>query len=70
LHYVVYIAENDFGKINAFSLSGLIFCAVAILLCVYRGKLLDGGGGGGGGCSDCDGRGSVGRVAFSCHFRV
>jgi len=61
------LQENDFGKINAFSLSGLIFCAVAILLCVYRGKLLDGGGGG---CSDCDGRGSMGRVAFSCHFRV
>lgn len=29
------LLENDFGKINAFSLSGLIFCAVAILLCVY-----------------------------------
>jgi len=62
------LQENDFGKINAFSLSGLIFRAAAILLCVYRGKLLDAGGGGG--CSDCDGRGSMGRVAFSCHFRV
>jgi len=34
LYVVLYTAENDFGKINAFSLSGLIFCAVAILLCV------------------------------------
>lgn len=29
-HYI--LRENDFGKINAFSLSGLIFCVVAILL--------------------------------------
>lgn len=63
------LQEYDSGKINAFSLSGLIFRGTAaILLCVYRGKLLDAGGGGG--CSDCDGRGSMGRVAFSCHFRV
>lgn len=40
------------GKINAFSLSGLIFCthAVAVILFVvymlYRGKLSDGGGAG------------------------